>query len=238
MAGRRHIGLTLLLLSSPAVAIGQARPASRPAVTWPEAAAVLGGLAIGFALDNPVRNYVQGHRSGALDGAADFGNSFGDKFIVFPALGIGYLGGLVTGSSTVRRITVRAAEAGLLASAANAVLKVAVGRGRPIDRPGDPDFFQPLTLRDNAFPSGHTALAFALATSFAAETRDRLSDVGFYSLATLTALARVNFDRHWTSDVIAGAAVGVVAGRLIDRWHGARVTPVAGGLAVSIPLAH
>lgn len=63
----------------------------------------------------------------------------------------------------------------------------------------------------NSFPSGHTADAFASATTL--HLRHGWQ-VGFpaYALATLTGGARVAADKHFVHDVIAGAIVGITGG--------------------------
>ena len=65
-----------------------------------------------------------------------------------------------------------------------------------------------------AMPSGHTAAAFALATTLGDATGRTLPRIGLYALATGTAAGRVIGQRHWLSDVVAGAAIGVLAGKL------------------------
>lgn len=63
----------------------------------------------------------------------------------------------------------------------------------------------------NSFPSGHTGTAFACAAILDAEYGDRypyLSAMG-YGLATLTGVGRIANNRHWGTDVLAGASVGL-----------------------------
>ena len=66
---------------------------------------------------------------------------------------------------------------------------------------------------DKSFPSGHTADAFASATTLYLRHGWQ---VGFpaYALATLTGGARVAADKHYVHDVIAGAIVGATSGWL------------------------
>ena len=63
-------------------------------------------------------------------------------------------------------------------------LKYTVGRSRP-SVAGDPDQFRPFT-RWNSFPSGHTAVAFAIATAVADETRDPWTDAALYEKYGIT----------------------------------------------------
>ncbi len=69
----------------------------------------------------------------------------------------------------------------------------------------------------NAFPSGHSALAFMGAEILFQEYRD-LSPwlwIGGYSVATATAVLRVHHKRHYVHDVIAGAAIGIGCTKLV-----------------------
>lgn len=66
----------------------------------------------------------------------------------------------------------------------------------------------------NSFPSGHTATAFAAATILHKEyglTRSPWYSVGGYAIATTTGVMRTMNNRHWVSDVLVGAAIGIVS---------------------------
>lgn len=66
---------------------------------------------------------------------------------------------------------------------------------------------------NHSFPSGHTATAFAAATMLSKEY-GHLSPwvgVGAYSCATATGLMRVANNKHWLSDVMVGAGVGILS---------------------------
>lgn len=80
-------------------------------------------------------------------------------------------------------------------------LKLAVER----ERPDGSDF--------ESFPSGHTAKAFMTATMLHKEYGGRSPwfSIGGYSVAALTGVSRMMNGKHWMSDVVAGAAIGVGA---------------------------
>ncbi len=65
----------------------------------------------------------------------------------------------------------------------------------------------------NSYPSGHTATAFMTATMLHKEYGgvSKWFSIGAYSCATLTGVTRVLNNRHWVSDVMLGAAIGVVS---------------------------
>ena len=69
----------------------------------------------------------------------------------------------------------------------------------------------------NSWPSGHTATAFVGATLLHKEyglTRSPWYSVVGYSAATATGIMRVLNNRHWVSDVLSGAGIGIVSGEL------------------------
>lgn len=68
----------------------------------------------------------------------------------------------------------------------------------------------------SAFPSGHTANAFFGATILAKEYADKsiFITIGGYSVATATGVLRTLNNRHWASDVLVGAGIGIISGEL------------------------
>lgn len=70
---------------------------------------------------------------------------------------------------------------------------------------------------NNSFPSGHTANSFMNATLLHKEYgqyRHPIYSVAAYSLATATAVGRQLNNRHWISDVLAGAGIGLISTQL------------------------
>ncbi len=69
----------------------------------------------------------------------------------------------------------------------------------------------------NSWPSGHTATAFVSATILHKEyglTRSPWYSVAGYGLATATGVMRVLNNRHWVSDVLSGAGIGILSTEL------------------------
>ena len=64
----------------------------------------------------------------------------------------------------------------------------------------------------NSYPSGHTATAFMTAQMLHKEYGETVSpwiSAGGYGLAATTGIFRVIANRHWCSDVMGGAAIGI-----------------------------
>lgn len=81
------------------------------------------------------------------------------------------------------------------------------------------DRVRPDGSRANSFPSGHTTTAFLTATWLQKEYGERLPwlcGIG-YGVATLTAQQRILRNKHWTTDTMAGAVVGVISAE-IGYW--------------------
>ena len=69
----------------------------------------------------------------------------------------------------------------------------------------------------NSWPSGHTATSFVGATILHKEygmTRSPWYSVAGYGVATATGVMRVLNNRHWVSDVLSGAGIGIMSGEL------------------------
>ena len=69
----------------------------------------------------------------------------------------------------------------------------------------------------NAWPSGHTATSFVGATLLHKEyglTRSPWFSVAGYGVATATGVMRVLNNRHWVSDVMSGAGIGILSTEL------------------------
>lgn len=92
--------------------------------------------------------------------------------------------------------------------------------------------------RKTSFPSGHSASAWATATSLSYAYGWPVA-VPAYTAAVLTMGARISDDRHWLSDTVAGATLGLFWGRAtslhphLKRWNIKPFWSMAGGAGVS-----
>ncbi|MCX2584738.1 phosphatase PAP2 family protein [Pedobacter sp. MR22-3] len=79
----------------------------------------------------------------------------------------------------------------------------------------------------NSFPSGHTANAFMNATFLHQEygNRSMMYSIGGYTSAALTATGRQLNNRHWVSDIFAGAAIGILSAEVGNYLAGRLMKP-------------
>lgn len=110
-----------------------------------------------------------------------------------------------------RKFGLTALAAFVLSGLAVQALKLLAGRPRPGAGLSAWDAFHlSLTGGMNSFPSGHATTSFALAAVLSA--RFPRGAWQFYGLAILVALGRVVGGSHFPSDVLAGAALGMLVG--------------------------
>lgn len=91
--------------------------------------------------------------------------------------------------------------------------KLLIGRPRP--QITEHIINQPIATY--AFPSGHAALSFVMATILA----KKHPELGkyFYTIAGLIAISRVYLGVHYTTDILAGAVLGIIVGLGVLRYE-------------------
>jgi membrane-associated phospholipid phosphatase len=117
-----------------------------------------------------------------------------------------YVVGRVTGNATTLSVGTDLVQAQLLNAAVTTGVKYASNRTRPDGG-------------RNSFPSGHTSSIFANAAVLSRHFGWRVA-VPAYGLATYVGVARVQENHHYMSDVVFGAALGLVSGRTVSVGKG------------------
>lgn len=211
---------------------------------WAGAGVLLAGAVL---LDGPVHDFVDGGDGPRWEPLADRLNPLGNPRYSVPVLAGGWALGKLADRPAVSEGAAHVLAGLLVAGVANGTLKYGVGRNRP-SRTDDPFRFRPFNSDNQwqSFPSGHATVAFALAAGVSEEARTPWVTAASYGTAALVAWSRVYEDKHWSSDVAAGALVGTLAGRGTVRFlhrraarregaGGARAALVPGGVVVTIP---
>ena len=72
-----------------------------------------------------------------------------------------------------------------------------------------------------SFPSGHTSNAFSSATALFQEFKDDNLAIALsgYGFSTATGILRITNNRHWISDVLAAAGIGILITHLVYVWQ-------------------
>ena len=196
--------------------------------SW-ETAIVLGATgAVGLAVSSDDAELSRrAVASQTMDTLFEPGEGVGNGAIQIGGAVATYVVGRTTHNAGVARLGADLVRAQIVNAVLTQGVKLAVGRQRP-DR------------GRYSFPSGHTSAAFATAAVLHRHY-GWMAAAPAYALATFVAGSRVQENRHYLSDVVFGAGVGIVSGRTVGLGHGRgrfAVAPFAapGGGGVSFTL--
>ena len=148
--------------------------------------------------------------------------------------GATYVYGRTQNSPRSAELGLRTIESIGAAGLTSLVVKGVAGRARPfvVGDTNPHDYKSGRGFHDDrytSFPSGHATTAFAAASAASQEISylwphaSHLWTPALFTSASLVGAARIYEDKHWASDVIAGAAVGTVVSRIVV--HYARAHP-------------
>jgi membrane-associated phospholipid phosphatase len=107
----------------------------------------------------------------------------------------------------------------------NQGLKYAIGRTRPDNS------------NNLSFPSGHASTSFMIATVLQRYYGWKAGILG-YGVASFISIARVRGNKHWASDVTAGATLGYIVGSSVGRRTGISVRKAKFSIAPRVDLAN
>lgn len=177
-----------------------------------------------YTQDVNIQKTLQKNERPFLGSVSTYGlEPWGSGLYTLPALGILYGVGVIVKNEKARYTALKGGEAYLLGFITGQVLKQLTHRHRPYaDNPSNPYLwygpFQPIS--NSSFPSGHSTIAFAVATVVATSYHQTIwGPLICYSLAGLVAASRVYQNDHWFSDVFIGAALGFAIGKTIMNNH-------------------
>lgn len=188
-----------------------------------------------FLVDKPIQKEALKfrNRNTSVNDVSHYVTNFGGLYEGYTLAALaGY--GLIFKKKKTVTTTLLATQAYITGAAVQTVLKYLTGETRPSyygpEQVATPRFLGPFTkpqrdvngkLTYSAFPSGHTTVAFAAATVFSQEYKDK-PWVGIlaYSAASLIGISRVTENMHWTTDVVVGAALGYLTGKhVVNNYH-------------------
>jgi membrane-associated phospholipid phosphatase len=163
-------------------------------------------VGVGWRFDQTAKTAMAGR-------ALDFGQTgakVGGLTVMAPlTLGL-FAAGRFAHDGAFRAFSYDATQAVLVNGVYTEIFKKAVSRTRPD------------TSDRLSFPSGHSSSAFALATVAQRHYGWKVG-VPSYVAASAIGLSRIERNRHYLSDVLAGATLGIIAGRTVVRTNGEAV---------------
>jgi len=184
--------------------------------TLPEAAAVTGLILASSSLDREGRDRLEGWDSQDIGRIHDIVEPFGRVRSIYGLGAVIVLGGYTSGRAPTIRCGLECIEAGFVTTQLTVFLKHATGRLRP-GATSEPYRFHPFR-KGNAFPSSHAVQAFA-AASVLTEYTPFPADCILFAVASTVAVFDLSENRHWVSDVTAGAFLGIIVGKTLVRGH-------------------
>lgn len=184
---------------------------------------VAGAVGLTYTFDKQIQEKLTARSNRSLNKAADAGSLIGDPYLHLGLAALVYSGALLSDSAKWKETGEMMGEALILADASTVIIKEASGRGRPGATPAKGDF-KPFGFKKDydSLPSMHTSSSFALASVLAATSDSILMKAVYYGAATFVGFSRAYKNKHWASDVILGAVVGELCGRVVTGFHANR----------------
>ena len=198
--------------------------------------------------DHSIRLAVQHHVAAPAYGDAAYVTGYALPAITAPAV---YFVGLATGSPRIAGAGAAALQALGVTLATTGLLKWGTGRPYPLhggdphaaDRLSHPEYARewgPFQNGIGAWPSGHTSATTSIIAALAAYAPDQIwIPIVGYPAALAIGFGMVVGDRHWASDVLAGALIGQAIGwsigtsfrrRAERRGVTVQIAPLGGGV--------
>jgi membrane-associated phospholipid phosphatase len=206
-------------------------------------------------LDGPTRGSLRASSASARDTMADVSDVLLYALMAMPVIDAGVAWGVHGSPEVALEMMAMTAQSFALTSLVTQLTKRLVGRERPYGElcdPEDPAEQCAGGSRYESFLSGHTSLAFTSAglvcahheslPLFGGGPADAAACVLAVGAATTVGAMRIGADRHYLSDVMMGAALGLLSGYALPNWlhydigdddprtgapEGGRITPMA-----------
>lgn len=194
-----------------------AQPTNFSSDDWIKLSATIGVTAVTSIVDKDIRRFSQSHKSTLANQLFQIDKYYHIEGITLSVAAIyGY--GTLAEDKNFKNLGLKLSEATIYSGLIALIAKSIIGRNRPTIYDDQYVFF-PFSFKyeSTAFPSGHTALAFAYSTVMANEYNNFFWKFGWYSLSAMVGYARIYNDQHWLSDVLMGAALGYFVGEFVNN---------------------
>ena len=179
---------------------------------------------------------VQKEKHNWVNKTSPFITNFGGNNGVYSAIAVGVISAVFKNEKGVQS-SLLATQAMITSGVWVNLIKILTGRERPMadyvysktdagmwygpfaKYDQDLALRKPITAFD-AFPSGHTATAFSIATVFATQYKDKKAiPILCYTAASLVGISRLTEHEHWASDVFVGGLMGYLCGKQVVNHY-------------------
>ncbi len=171
---------------------------------------LLGSAATGTSafFDEEIRDYMSSTRR--FEELGDVGAFLGSSLTIGVVSGGLLVSSYLTESQKFRSMAFSLSQGFVLSLAMTASLKTMTWRARPNGE------------GSRSFPSGHTSSAFTIATVLSHHYSK--ASIPAYLTAGLIGVSRLEKNRHFLSDVVAGATLGYIVGKTVIRGTASTVS--------------
>ncbi len=172
--------------------------------------------------DQPIRDVVLKNQKYRKSFPIEFSNMWGEIYFTELLFGGFSVYALYNGDKTAHKIAFEIAQATFYTFYINGPLKYIIGRARPYLNQGNQTYV-PFSRYSNpdhqSIPGGHTGIVLALTTVLSRNAKPVWLKVLAYVPAALSVIGRVYLDKHWTSDVFLGGAIGYLTATWVVDQH-------------------
>jgi membrane-associated phospholipid phosphatase len=189
---------------------------------WLKIGLLGGGTFLVMQLDKPIRNLIDTDRKYAKSYPIEFGNMWGEIYFTELLFAGFSVYALYNGDKTAHKIAFEIAQATCYTFLVNGSLKFIIGRARPYLQEGNQTYvpFSEYSNPDHqSIPGGHTGITMALTTILSRNAKPLWLKILAYVPAGLSMIGRVYLDKHWTSDVFLGGAIGYLTATWVVDQH-------------------
>lgn len=195
--------------------------------------ATLAAATVGISfLDKPIQEWAAGLRrrnDPSLEHVSRTVSDIGGVYQVGTFAGIAAYG-FIFKNPKLRTTTALATQSYITSTFWSTLFKTLSGRLRPKDIIANSNenvsrfhgpFYSIPYGSNSAFPSGHTTLAFAAARVYAMEYKNVPAiPILSFGMASLIGFSRIIQNKHWATDVFAGALLGLACGtQVVNNYH-------------------
>ncbi|MFT3741341.1 MAG: phosphatase PAP2 family protein [Gammaproteobacteria bacterium] len=198
-------------------------PAQFTPTDWVNTAYIVSVGGVLFALDGQIRDLFQTWRSLTTDAVSQVVQPLGHWQVMLPVVAGSYLLGGVASNPHLQETALLSLESVALSGAMIQILKYSLHRYRPVTDTTPNQFDGPSFSSNNkklSMPCGDAGVAFSIASVIGHEyPTNPVVQFSAYGLATLVGLERINFNKHYASDVFVGSVLGYLTGSYLVHQH-------------------